>query len=337
MKSGQHNIRIALALLVIIMIFGVIGYMTIEGFTLVEAFYMTIITVSTVGFKEVHDMDPAGQIFTSFLIILSFGLFAYALSTLTRFIFDGNFRNYYFDYKMRKRIAGMQNHVIVFGWGRTGGRAVEELKRHKTPFVIVEKKEDRINEIRSNKIGPYIFESGTADEALLQAGINNARALITTLPKDAGNLMVIITARKLNPDIRIISRAVRENSDLKLRRAGANNVIMCDRMGGSRMAKTVTQPTALKFIDRLLDQEANVHLEQIYCTDLSKCFLNKSIKTMNVGATTGANIIGMRKADGSIIFNPPAETILNCSDRLFVMGTTAQLEHLKKELFGAEA
>ncbi|HKK58925.1 MAG TPA: NAD-binding protein [Salinivirga sp.] len=336
MKSGQHNIRIALALLMSIMALGIIGYMTIEGFTFVEAIYMTVITVSTVGFKEVHDMDPAGQIFTSFLIILSFGLFAYALSTLTRFLFDGKFRNYYIDYKMRIRVAKMQNHVVVFGWGRTGGRAVEELKRHNTPFVIVEKKEDRISEIRGQKTGPYIYESGTADEALIQAGINKAKALITTLPNDAANLMIIITARKINHKVRIISRAVRENSDLKLRRAGADNVIMSDRMGGSRMAKNVTQPVALKFIDRLLDQKANVHLEQIYCTDLSQCFLNKSIRAMNVGATTGANIIGMRKEDGSIIFNPAADVILNCSDRLFVMGTSSQIQHLKKVLFGKE-
>jgi voltage-gated potassium channel len=333
MYSGQQNIRIALALLIAIMIIGVAGYVFIENFTLVEAFYMTVITVSTVGFKEVHEMDPAGQIFTSFLIILSFGLFAYALTTLTRFIFDGNFRNYYYDYKMRKRVSRMNNHVIIVGWGRTGHRAMDELEKHQTPFVIVEKDLERINTIRTQKLGPYIMESSNTDEALIQAGINEARAIITTLPNDAANLMIIITAKKLNPNIHIISRAVRENSDIKLRRAGANNVIMSDRMGGSRMAKRVTHSTTLEFIDLLLNQKANVHLEQIFCENLSECFLNKTIKELNIGAETGANIIGMRKEDGDIIFNPSADVVLQCSDKLFAMGTNEELEALKKLLF----
>jgi voltage-gated potassium channel len=335
MYSGQQNIRIALALLIAIMVIGVAGYVFIEDFSFVEAFYMTVITVSTVGFKEVHEMDPAGQIFTSFLIILSFGLFAYALTTLTRFIFDGNFRNYYYDYKMRNRVSRMHDHVIIVGWGRTGHRAMDELQKHKTPLVIVEKDQDRINTIRSKKLAAYIMESGTTDDALTLAGIDKARAIITTLPNDAANLMIIITAKKLNPNIRIISRAVRENSDIKLRRAGANNVIMSDRMGGSRMAKLVTHPTTLEFIDFLLNQKANVHLEQIFCNDLSKCFLNKTIKEMNVGAITGANIIGMRKEDGTIMFNPSADVVLQCSDRLFAMGTNEELEALKKLLFAS--
>lgn len=335
MYSGQQNIRIALALLIAIMLIGVVGYIFIEDFSLIEAFYMTVITVSTVGFKEVHEMDPAGQIFTSFLIILSFGLFAYALTTLTRFIFDGNFRNYYYDFKMRKRVSRMQNHVIIVGWGRTGHRAMDELQRHQTPLVIVEKDLDRINTIRSKKLAAYIMESGTTDEALTLAGIDKARAIITTLPNDAANLMIIITAKKLNPKIRIISRAVRENSDIKLRRAGASNVIMSDRMGGSRMTKIVTHPTTLEFIDFLLNRKATVTLEQIFCKDLSKCFLNKTIKEMNVGAVTGANIIGMRKEDGTIVFNPSPDVVLQCSDRLFAMGTNEELEALKKLLFAS--
>ncbi len=332
--SGTKKIRIAIGLLMSIFIIGILGYTTIADFTLIEAFYMTVITISTVGFKEVHDLEPGGQIFTSFLIILSFGLFAYTLSTLTRFLFDGKFRHYYLDFKMRKRVSRMEKHVIVFGWGRTGARAVEELERHHTPFVIVEKEESRINIIRAQKNRPYIFETGTTDEALLHAGVTRANALIITLPKDASNLMCIITARKMNPKIRIISRAVRENSDIKLRRAGADNVIMSDRMGGSRMVKSVIQPTTLKFIDFLLDRQANVHLEQIYCTDLSHCFLNKTIRSMNVGAKTGANIIGMRKEDGTILFNPSPDVILSCSDRLFVMGTNEQLAAVRSLLFG---
>ncbi|PLX22601.1 MAG: potassium channel protein [Salinivirgaceae bacterium] len=333
MYSGPQNIRIALALLIAIMLIGVAGYVFIENFTIVEAFYMTVITVSTVGFKEVHEMDPAGQIFTSFLIILSFGLFAYALTTLTRFVFDGNFRNYYYDFKMRKIVGRMQSHVIVVGWGRTGHRAVDQLNKHNTQFVIVEKDQERINSIRSKKYGPYIMESSTTDEALTLAGIEKARAIITTLPNDAANLMIIITAKKLNPNIQIISRAVREKSDIKLRRAGANNVIMSDRMGGSRMAKRVTHPTTLEFIDTLLNQQANVHLEQIFCEDLSECFLNKTIKEMNVGAKTGANIIGMRKSDGTIVFNPSPDVVVQCSDKLFAMGTDEELRALRKLLF----
>lgn len=335
MYSGPKNIRIALLLLVFILIIGVTGFVFIEDFSIVEAFYMTVITVSTVGFKEVHEMGPAGQIFTSFLIILSFGLFAYAITSLTRFIFDGNFRNYYYDFKMRKRVSRLHNHVIVVGWGRTGHRAIDELNKHQTPFVIVEKDLDRINSIRAQKFGPYILESTTTDEALILAGINNARAIITTLPNDAANLMIIITAKKLNPKIHIISRAVRENSDIKLRRAGADNVIMSDRMGGSRMAKRVTHSTTLKFIDTLLNQKANVYLESVSCNKLSDCFINKTIKELNVRSKTGANIIGLRKEDGIIMFNPSPDVVLQCSDKLFVMGAKEEINALKTLLFAS--
>lgn len=333
MTTGQHNIRIAISFLIAIVFTGVVGFMLIEDFTLVEAFYMTIITVSTVGFREVHALSQTGQVFTSFLIIFSFGLFAYALTTLTRFMFDGKFRELYYERKMRQRIRQKNNHVIVIGYGRTGKRASQELQKRNTPFVVIEKLPERIDEIRLNKNIPYIIEHTTIDDSLLQAGIHKAKAVISTLPNDALNLMCIITARKMNPEVRIISRALNENSDIKLRRAGANNVIMSDRMGGSRMAKRIILPTALEFIDQLLDDKLDVHLQQVSCADLNKCFLEKSIKELNVRQVSGANIIGMKKSDGRIIFNPGADDIVECSDRIFALGTYAQLWQLKEYLF----
>ncbi len=332
-KEANWSAIIAVGLLVIIMVIGVTGYSLIEGMNFTEAVYMTIITVATVGFKEVAPLSEAGMWFTSFLIVISFGIFVYAVTSLTRFMIDGVLSNYYRDRKVKKRIKKLDNHVIICGYGRNGSQAALDLNIHKVPFIVIENNPEIIASLSESQAILYIEGDATQDDVLQQAGILDARAMITTLPVDADNLYVVLTAKGLNPSLKVISRASNENSNIKLRRAGASNVIMPDRVGGQRMAKLVTQPDIVEFLDFMMLQEPGaVILEELTCESLANCYEGRAMKELDIRNRTGATIIGLRKADRSYIMNPSHDTILAASDKLFVLGTIKQINQLKELL-----
>lgn len=333
-KENFRSVYFAIGLLMLVFLIGTIGYIVIEGFTFTEAFFMTIITISTVGFQEVRPLSGLGQFFTAFLIIISFGIFAYAVTTLTRYIVDGVFRNYLKDNKVKSKIEKLNNHVIVVGYGRNGRQAIEELKRHKFPVVIVDFNESIIQEIRQKAELLYIQGDATEDQTLTDAKIETAKALITALPNDADNLFVVLTARAMNPDITIISRAANFNSDKKLRSAGATNVIMPDKIGGQRMAKLVAQPDVVDFIEYVMLRESEgVHIEEVDCKGLTLSFAEKSIGDWSIRAATGANIIGIKTSDNKYIVNPTPDIHISENDQIFVLGDPDQITKLKKVLF----
>lgn len=333
-KENFRSIYFSIGLLILVIIIGVSGYMIIEGFSFSNAFFMTIITISTVGFREVQPLTQLGQFFTAFLIITSFGIFAYAVTTLTRYIVDGVFRNYLKDNKVKSKIAKLTGHVIVCGYGRNGRQAIEELRRHNFQVVIVDSKDETIESIRENQDLLYIQGDATEDQVLLDASIQTARALITAMPNDADNLFVVITARSINPKLTIISRASNFSTDKKLRSAGATNVIMPDKIGGQRMAKLVVQPDVVDFLDYLMLRRSDgVYIEEISCKGLVKGFADKSIGEWAIRRTTGANIIGMKTIDNNYIVNPSPQVKITDEDQIFVLGNPEQINNLKKILF----
>ncbi len=314
-------------LLLILLSAGVIGYMTIEHYTFVEALYMTIITVSTVGFEEVHNLSTTGMLFTIFLIIFSLGTFGFVISSITKYALDGVFRNYYKDNKVKRKISNLENHVIICGYGRVGKQAAQELMHHNVQVVIIDNDPEEIENVKKHDSLLYLMGDATSDEIMEAAQIYKAQSLITTLPKDADNLFVVLSVRGLCPDLKIISRASYEHSDIKLKRAGASNVIMPDRIGGQRMAKLVAQPDIVEFIENILIQEANeVNLIEVDCHILHESLINKSIKEIGYRNKSGANIIGLKNADNTYIFNPSPETILTVSNKLFVLGNEEQIK-----------
>ncbi len=326
-KSLKH-IYFTLALLLIVVTIGSVGYRML-GFTVPEAIYQTIITMATVGFEEVHPLDNRGMWFTSILVIFSIGIFAYAVSTLTRFIVEGVFRNTFKDNKVKRKIDRLSGHVVICGYGRNGKQATAELMEHNVPTVVIEKNSEIIQSLRVIP-GMLYVEGGADDEEVLkQSNLKNAQALITTLPEDADNLFVVLSAKDINPDLKIISRASVVNSDVKLKRAGATNVIMPDKIGGQRMAKLVAQPDIVEFVDYMLLQSMeHVVLELISCDKIAASFTGKSIRELDIRNESGANIIGMKRLDESFLINPEPDTTLNPSDRLFALGTRKQINHL---------
>jgi len=330
-KSLKHAYY-TLGLVITVLILGSVGY-TLLGYTTSEAIYQTIITMATVGFEEVHPLDSRGMWFTSVLVIVSIGIFAYAVTTFTRYVVEGVFRNSFKDNKVKRKITRISDHVIICGYGRNGKQAAIELLEHKVPIVVIEQDAEIVQSLRETP-GMLYVEGDAADEEILKlAHLDSARAMITTLPVDADNLFVVLTAKGLNPSIKVIARASQENSDVKLKRAGASNVIMPDKIGGQRMAKLVAQPDIVEFIDFLLLQNIDsVVLEEVSCKNLATCFAGKSIFELDIRNTSGANIIGLKRSDKSYLINPTPETTLSSSDQLFALGTKTQIDHLRKTI-----
>lgn len=338
MKKEIRNIYLASIIMLIIFIIGVSGYSIIEKYTFIEAIFMTIITMSTVGYEEVHRLSEAGMIFTAGLIIVSLGLFAYLVSSITKLFIDGEYRKYLQTYYLKKKISKLKNHVIVCGFGRNGSQAVKDLLEHHENVVIIERKieilDGQSNEFFfKNKHVSYIQGDASHEETLEKANFNNAKALITTLPNDAENLLIVITVRSENKAIKIISRASDDHSYSKLIRAGADNVIMPDIVGGSRMAKLVAEPDIVEFLEMIMLREGvDVNLVEISCSGLASCFVNSAISELNIRKKTGANIIGLKLGNGKYIFNPGSEYKLNNEDKLFVLGKPSQIIKLEKLL-----
>jgi voltage-gated potassium channel len=294
---------------------------------------MTIITISTVGYKEVQPLSVDGKIFTIFLIVFSFGIFAYAVSTITRNLIDGVFHNYFKLNKVKRRIENAKEHVIICGYGRNGRQAAIEAKQYGFEVIIIEEDESIVKQFLVDSKLMFIQGDSTHDDVLISAKIDCARALITTLPNDADNLYVVLSAREINPGIKIISRASDEHSNKKLRRAGATNIIMSDKIGGQRMAKLIAQPDVVEFLDHILiQQKSDVGLSEISFSELGATFSNKSIRDLGVRDISGVNVIGLRNNNGEYMLNPSPDLIICCNDKLFVLGTEEQISKLKNLL-----
>jgi len=324
------KLYVALGLIISIVFGGTIGYMLFEGWNFFESFYMTIITVSTVGFHEEHALSFGGKMFTAFLIITSFGTFAYAISAITKYIIGGEYVKYYKELKMTKSLEKLDNHTIVCGYGRVGKQASHDLKFYKKKYVIIE----RSGEIAEDDENKDLFVKGDAtdDFVLLKAGLKSATALITALPKDADNLFVVLSARELNPRLKIISRASSYSSMRKLRIAGADNVIMPDTVGGAHMASLVVNPDVMEFLDLIkVSGKAAVNLEEIDFQELPEDMKNCTIGTLKLKSMAGCNVIGFKSKDGDYIINPSDTTEINSDSKLFVLGNPEQIDALNKK------
>ncbi len=323
------NLSLAALMVVLLISVGTIGYMYLEQLEFIDALYMTVITITTVGFREVAPPTDMGKIFTIFLIFFSVGIIGYTITNVSRLFLDGHFQQRLKDYNIKKRIVKLKDHVIVCGYGRNGFQACEELADHNIDFIVVEKRDHVVDMIREVPERLFIQGDASSEDILNQAQISKARALITALPNDADNIYVVLTARELNPHIKIISRASEFRSDIKLRRAGADNVIMPDRIGGQRMAKLVAQPDVVEFWEYVLLQRAkDVKLVTIQCGNRNPQD-NNTLAGLELRQKTGANIVGIKREDGSYIFNPPSGFELTSSDSLFVLGSPAQIDALR--------
>ncbi len=329
-EASKRTIVTAISLLIVLLLSGTSGYIYLEDLKPIDAFFMTVITISTVGFREIQPLSDMGKIFTSGLIFFSLGSLAWVGSTMARFLFDGELKEYLKTYRVDKKIVKLKDHAIIIGYGRNGEQAAMELREYGINFVVIDKRENVINRVREDSRLLYIRGDATHEDILKQAGVDKARALIATTPDDADNVFVTLTARSLNPGLRIVSRASEIESIMKLKRAGATNVIMPERIGGQRMAKLVTQPDVVEFIEHILLQKTkDVSLEEISCTNMADQFVNKSIGKLKDADTSGVNIIGIKISGAKYIFNPDPGLTLSRGDQLFVIGSPLQIKNFR--------
>lgn len=329
-QSRNINLIIAFALLGVIAVTGVTGYMLIEGYNFLDASFMTVITVATVGFKEVQELSQNGKIFTIFLIIFSISIFAYSLTTITTYLVESRLKTLFQGGKKFIELRKMKDHVIVVGYGRNGQQTVHDLLLLNKPVVVVEKKHELVLAHQTEHV-LFIEGDATEDEILELAGIKKAIALITTLPIDADNLYVVLTARSICPDLQIISRASHESSDRKLKTAGASHVVMPEKVGGTFMASLVAKPDLAEFFHRLsIEGNEGVNLVEVVCSDLPTEFQGRTIHDMSIRRITGANIVGYRSADGQYKINPGGDTVMEPHAKLFVLGTPDQIQNVRK-------
>lgn len=316
-----------LILLIGVLAFGTVGYMIIEDMKFIDAFYMTVITLATVGFKEVKELDESGKIFTIILILSGFGVFTYTLTTGAKIIIEGEIKEVFKKRKMRKKINLMSQHYIVCGYGRMGSIIFKELKANNVPVVVIEKNKNNLPE---DEEFVYIEGDATHDEVLRAAGIDKAKGLITVLPSDAENLYVVLSARELNPNLFIVARAVEKEAEPKLKRAGANKVVSPYFIGGLRIAHTILRPTVVDFLEFATRSEhIEIQIEEIEVSPKST-LVGKTIAQSGIGRDFGVIIIGIKREDGRMKFNPTSQTLIKKGDTLIAIGQIDKLATLEK-------
>jgi voltage-gated potassium channel len=326
----RNKLYIVLVLTFLLLGIGTLGYTFIAGYSFVNALYMTVITISTVGFGEVAPLNENGKLFTIFLIFTSIGIYGYIVTVITEFIANGKLIREFKTKKMQKKIQKLSGHTIICGYGRNGRQAVAKLISHGQQCVIIENDKELVHEIEEQ--GFLTVKGNATDDIVLEkAGIKNASNLITTLPSDADNLFVVLSARQYNKNATLISRASYDSSERKLHIAGANNIIMPDKLGGDHMASLVVSPDIIEFVDKLtLDGNCKTNLEEIDVNQLPEMFINKSIRDLDLRRKTGCSIIGYKTTNNEYIINPEADMALLPNTKLIVLGRPEQIAKLEE-------
>ena len=323
------HLGLALLLLFILLAAGTIGYRIIEKWNWLDCLYMTIITTSTVGYKEIGPLSQTGKIFTMGLILYSVIMVAFIVGYFTKHLVESEIFLFFGRKKLEKHIQSLKDHTIICGFGRIGSFICRELHQAGKPFVIVENNPETLSEIETHS---YLFVRGdaTSDDTLIQAGIRRAKALVATVETDADNLFITLTARGLNPDLFILSRAGDESTEKKLLLAGATKVVSPYKMGALRMANIILRPAVVDFAETVFQKRGlNLRIEEFLLTSHSP-LTGKTLKDSKLRERFGVIVVAMKRPTEAMLFNPPPEETLHAGDTLVVLGEPKHLETLEK-------
>jgi len=331
MESTKH-LLISIALSLIIFTIGTVGYMIIEGWSLIDSIYMTIITITTVGFSEVHQMGESGRIFTIGLVFTGVALFLYVAGSLVQFMVEGRIREIMGRRTLNKKIEHLKNHYIVCGYGRIGRVLCKHFSAYPSlKMVILEKDENLIPEMESDGV-LYISGDASEEETLLKAGIKNSKVLVAALATDIDNVFLVLTARQLNPKIFIVARASSNAAKSKLLAAGANRVESPYDMGAVSMAQRVLRPSVTSFLDLVFAyNRKDIQMEEIPVAP-SSSLVNIMLKDSGIRQKFNLIIIAIKKTNGDMQFNPSFETVIKSGDTVIAMGKTENLIEFEKVL-----
>ena len=328
MKNLLRRLTFVAGLIALVLTTGTIGFELIDGYPPFDAFYMTLITVSTVGYAEIHPLSRGGRVFNSFVIFFGVIVMFFAIGAMTQSIVELELGEYFGKRRTRRMIEKLNNHFIICGYGRVGRNAACELKRAGVPFVVVDREPGRTE--RAVQTGMLaVTADSTRDETLRSLGVERARGLISALATDADNLFVILSAKNLNPKLFVATRAAEEEAEQKLRRAGADALFAPYTTAGYRLAQAVLRPHVFQFFDLATKGMGfDVDIEQVRVPE-SSGFATRSLEQTRIRHDFGVIVLGIRKLDGTMLFNPAAETVIQGGDYLIVMGEPASLRTLE--------
>ncbi|MDY6904021.1 MAG: potassium channel protein [Thermodesulfobacteriota bacterium] len=316
---NTKNIIILTILSLAVFISGIIGYVIIEHWDFLDALYMTAITLTTVGFGEVHHLSRTGKIFTTFLIFVGAGFSLYVVGTIAQFVLEGQINKILGRRKLDKKISRLDNHCVVCGYGRIGRVLAQSLIRHPMDVVVVEQNPELVPVMNADNV-LYVAGSATEEDALIAAGIKKAKTLVAVLATDTDNVFLVLTARQLNPDLYIMARASQESVKAKLKAAGADKVESPYYTGALSMARRVLRPTVTNFLDLALAQtNKDIQMEEVPVSPQSD-ICGKSLQESHIRQDFNLIIIAIRKPDNTMIFNPSSETTIHADDTIVVVG-----------------
>ena len=326
----QLRLLRAFAILILVALTGTLGYHYLEGWDLADGLFMTVITMTTIGYGEVQPLDEYGRLFTILLSIMSVGIAGYAISATAAFIIEGHFNHLIQGRQMNKQIAKLTDHIVLCGAGHVGLQIAAEFQKTHTPFVIIEQTPDVYDNIDRFGDIPRILGDATKDEILYLAGIDRACGLVAALSDDKENAFVVLSARSLNPKLRIVARLTEDENAEKLRKAGADEIVAPSTIGGLRMASVMIRPTVVTFLDEMLNAtKQTLRIEEAHINPGSG-LVGKNLVEADIGHKTGTMILAIRSENGSQRFNPPPkEVTLKENDILIVIGTPEQVETLR--------
>jgi voltage-gated potassium channel len=321
---------IALAILFTLAL-GTAGFVFIEGYPVFDAFYMTLTTVTTVGYGEIHPLSQAGRIFNAFLISFGVAVIFLAVGAMTQTAIELELNQFFGKRRIRNMIEKLEGHYIVCGFGRLGRGAADELKRGGVPFVVIDRDDERVES--AMKLGMLgLAADASSDDVLREAGIAKAKGLIATLASDADNLFLILSAKSLNARLHLAARVDEEASEQKMRRAGADFVFAPYNSTGHRMAQALLKPHVHQFINFAMQGAGlNVNIEQVQVSTRSSC-ANRTLAEIHVQRDLDVIVLAVRKAAGEMLFNPPPELKIAAGDHLIVMGEADRLQKLEQLL-----
>jgi voltage-gated potassium channel len=328
-----HRILFIAGLLCITLLIGTTGFVLIEGYTWFEGFYMTLTTITTIGYQELRPLSHAGRIFNTFLILFGVSGLFLSFGAMTQTIIELELQDLYNKRRKKRMIDRLQNHFIVCGFGRVGRNASYEMQRANASFVVIDRNEQRVAKASSAGMLAIVADA-TRDDDLREAGVLRASGLIAALPSDAENLFIILSAKTLNPRLTVVTRASEEEAGEKLRRAGADTVFTPYTMAGRQLADALLRPHVVEFLDFAASNTASrVSTEQL-CVAPKTAFAGKTLGQLSDLRNSGVIVLAIRNQRGETIFNPPAESEIAAGDFLIVMGEQPGLQKLEQILAG---
>jgi len=332
--NTQKRLLMSLAILVVVIIVGIAGFYSFDRrYSFLDSLYMTIITIFSVGYREIQS-DPSftTKIFTVIIIIIGCGTIALVTAALTAFILEGQLAQYFRRQKMHKEIDKLKRHYIVCGAGTTGEYVIDEFIKTKNDFVLIDLSEEAIANMREEAGDfPYLIGDATQDSVLIKAGVERAAGVVAVLPEDKDNLFVVITARGLNKNIRIVAKAIEEETTKKLLKVGADSVVSPTAIGGLRIASVMLRPTVVSFLDTMMrGSEMVLRVDEVTVEDGSS-FIGKTISEVDIGKKTGAIVVAVKEGEtGKQKFNPASTTVLKANDVLILIGSVEQVQLLRQ-------